>query len=54
MSRLALVLCACGCLCLSLLCAAYTSWQLIDMVKDLKKRIDKLEGRNAVGGAFYG
>lgn len=54
MSRLVLLLVAGGCLCLSLLCAAYTSWQLIDMVRDLKRRIDKLEGRNAVGGAFYG
>ena len=53
MSRTVLALIACGCLCLSLLCSAYTSWQLIDMVRELKKRIDKLEVRDQ-GVAFYG
>ena len=40
---------------MSLLCAAYATWQLIDMVGELKKRMDKLEESEAVGGvAFYG
>ena len=55
MSRMVLVLCVCGCFGALVVCGIRAMWCLLGMIDTLKKRVDKLEECEAVGGvAFYG
>ena len=54
MERDVLVVGALVCFLVALICACITSWTLVNVVNEIKQRVEKLEKQTAAGCAFFG